>query len=201
MKVTSIKPQVKRTNRYSIFIDGKYSFSLSEAELIDLSLRVGQELETKDIDKLNSEVVYGNARNQCFKLLSYRARSTGEIRDYLKRKKYENEIIDRVVDFLTDRAFLNDEQFARQWIDNRLSIKQSSVRQIKMELRQKKVSSDIIDKVITDLPIDESKILEQLIAKKRTQPKYQEDIKLMQYLGRKGFSYDKILIALGRRAE
>lgn len=201
MKVTSIKPQIKRANRYSIFIDGKYSFALSEAELIDLKLRVGQDLEAKDMKKLGSEVLYSNAKNSCFKLLSYRARSTGEIRDYLKRKKYEDEIVDRVIEFLTDRDFLNDEKFALQWAESRTAIKQSSVRQIKSELRQKKVSNEIINKVIDEQPIDEVAVLKQLIAKKRTQLKYRDDLKLMQYLGRKGFNYDKILIALGRRAE
>ena len=201
MKVTSIKQQVKRASRYSIFLDNKYSFSLSEAELIELGLKVGQDLDNKEIEKLNEEVIYSDAKNSCFKLLSYRARSTGEIRDYLRRKKYENEIIERVVKDLTNKDFLNDEKFAAQWTESRITNRQASVRQIKSELRQKKISDSIISEVLNSQNIDEIEVLKQLVTKKRTQQKYNDDIKLMQYLARKGFSYDKILIALGRRAE
>jgi regulatory protein len=201
MKVTNIKQQVKKTDRYSIFIDNKYSFSLSEAELVGLKLRVGQALDAGDLDDLNGEVLYSNAKNSCFKLLSYRARSTGEVVDYLKRKHYESELIDRVIEFLTTKKFIDDEQFARQWVENRLTIKQASIRQIISELRQKKVDPNLINKVIEEQSIDETKQIKQLIDKKRSQPKYRDDLKLMQYLSRKGFSYDKILVALGRRAE
>jgi regulatory protein len=201
MKVTNIKQQLKKAHRYSIFIDNKYSFSLSEPELIDLNLKVGQDIEAKDLENLNSEVLYSNAKNSCFKLLSYRARSTGEIKEYLTRKKYDNEIIERVVDFLTDRDFLNDEKFAAQWAENRQSIKHASIRQIKNELRQKKIDNIIINKIMEDQSIDEVGALKQLIDKKRTQLKYHDDLKLMQFLSRRGFSYDKILVALGRRSE
>src|ERR1035438_292181 len=193
MKVTNIKQQVKKTDRYSIFIDNKYSFSLSEAELVGLKLRVGQALDAGDLDDLNGEVLYSNAKNSCFKLLSYRARSTGEVVDYLKRKHYESELIDRVIEFLTTKKFIDDEQFARQWVENRLTIKQASIRQIISELRQKKVDPNLINKVIEEQSIDETKQIKQLIDKKRSQPKYRDDLKLMQYLSRKGFSYDKIL--------
>ncbi|MBI3624310.1 hypothetical protein HY218_01620, partial [Candidatus Saccharibacteria bacterium] len=44
MKITSIRQQTKRADRYSIFVDGKYAFSLSEGELITSGVHTGQEL-------------------------------------------------------------------------------------------------------------------------------------------------------------
>ena len=44
MKITSIKQQVKRADRYSIYVDDKYSFSLSEQELLSIKIKVGQEV-------------------------------------------------------------------------------------------------------------------------------------------------------------
>jgi regulatory protein len=201
MKVTNIKQQIKRTDRYSVFLDGKYSFSLSEAELIDLNLRVDQVIEDSDLARLNNEAEYSNAKNSCYRLLSYRARSTGEIEEYLKRKNYNADIIERVTDYLTSKAFINDELFAKQWVENRVKIKKASIKQIKSELRQKKVSVDIINKVLDSESISEVEVIKELVDKKRNQLKYRDDLKLMQFLARRGFSYNKILIALGRRAE
>lgn len=201
MKVTNIKPQVKRANRYSIFLDNKYAFSLDESELLDLKLKVGQEVKAAELSKINDEAVYSKAKNACYRLLSYRSRSSGEIKDYLVRKKYEPDTIDRVINYLTSKAFLNDEEFAKQWIENRISNKKASIRQIKLELRQKKVDSEIVNKIFENEDVDEVELIKQLIEKKRTQPKYKDDLKLMQFLARRGFSYDKILTALGRRAE
>ena len=201
MKVTQIKPQVKRSDRFSIFIDNKYSFSLSDIELTNLKLRVGQDLTEKELTELNEESIFSNAKNACFRLLSYRARSTGEIIDYLKRKKYNDDLSNRLVEYLTKNEFLNDEKFCNQWVDNRLQLRHASLTQIKHELRQKKISSSIIDKVLAEKSVNEVETIRDLIVKKRTLSKYQDDTKLMQYLSRKGFGYNEIMVALGKRAE
>jgi NUDIX domain. len=52
MKITAITQQVKRTDRYSIFVDGKYAFSLSESGLLASGLAVGQELTPAELKKL-----------------------------------------------------------------------------------------------------------------------------------------------------
>jgi regulatory protein len=200
MKITKITQQVKRAGRYSIFIDNKYSFSLSEMELIDLKLIVGQEINSIDLESLNQEALISKAKNSSFHLLSYRARSTGELNDYLKRKKYEPEIIEKVIKFLTDKKYLDDEQFAKQWIENRTTLKNASTRQIYSELRQKKINESIINKLLTNQPVDEIKLIQNIIEKKQSQPKYYDENKLIQFLSRKGFSYNNILIALGRRS-
>ena len=45
MKITTIKQQVKNPERASIFVDGKYSFSLSLNELVAEKLKIGQEID------------------------------------------------------------------------------------------------------------------------------------------------------------
>ena len=51
MKVTAIRQQVKRAGRYSIYVDGEYSFSLSEGALLDSKINVGQELTDKEVSE------------------------------------------------------------------------------------------------------------------------------------------------------
>jgi hypothetical protein len=48
MKITAIKQQVKRQGRYSIFVDDKYAFSLSENALLDQKITIGLEIGQAD---------------------------------------------------------------------------------------------------------------------------------------------------------
>lgn len=199
MKITAIKPQVKRTDRVSVFIDGKYKFSLSSIELSNLGLHIGQELSDSELTRLDNESKASLAKNNSLRFLSYRPRSAWEMESYLKRKKYDQMTIDKTMKFLEEKKFIDDQQFAKQWVENRLLLKQVSIRQLRQELTIKKVDREIIDSVIQDQNIDEVSVLVQLIDKKRQQSKYSDDLKLMQYLSRRGYSYEKIQIALGRR--
>ncbi len=56
--ISSIKQQVKRTDRYSIFVDGIYVFSLSESELIARGLHGGQELSAEEVKKYKKISAY-----------------------------------------------------------------------------------------------------------------------------------------------
>ena len=63
-------------------------------------------------------------------------------------------------------------------------------------MKQKRIKPDIISQALAGQEIDELKMINQLIDKKRQQSKYQDNLKLMQLLARKGFSYDLIKQAL-----
>lgn len=196
MKITAIKQQVKNTQRYSIFVDGKYSFSLSELALINSELKLGQELTKTELAKLKEESDFDKAYNRVLNLLARRVRSEWEVRDYLKRKKYNAEMTEKILNKLSDRRLINDLAFAQAWVENRRLLKSTSKRRLIQELRQKRVSDEIIDEVMETDETDELEVLKELVAKKRQQTRYKDDLKLMQYLSRQGFNYDDIKRAL-----
>lgn len=196
MKITDIKQQVKRADRYSIFVDEKYSFSLSELALLNSGLRIGKELSTDELEALKDTSKRDKAYNRTLSLLARRARSEWEIRDYLKRKDYEPEVTDEIVKRLYGNNLLDDVSFARMWVDNRRLLKKTSRRRLMQELKQKRISEDIIGQVLEEDETDEVLVLRQLIERKRTQTRYQDEQKLMQYLIRQGFSYGDVKEAL-----
>ena len=196
MKVTDIKQQVKRQARYSIFVDNKYSFSLSESELMSSGIKIGKEYSKEDFDKLKQTAVLDKAYMRVLDLLARRARSEWEIRDYLKHKDYDNSAIDQIINKLTEKGYIDDQKFARAWVDNRRLLKSVSKRKLWTELKQKHVADDIIKIVLEDDATDERQVIRDLVVKKRHQTRYQDDTKLMQYLSRQGFKYDDIKVAL-----
>jgi regulatory protein len=141
--------------------------------------------------------------NKALEFLSYRTRSEKEVRDKLKTKQAEPGIIEKVISKLKEKRFINDEEFARQWIENRERFKPRSLRLIKLELRQKGIKGEILEKVIQDLDFNSESELEQAkrlvekrIDKVRDLPKQEIYQKLGRFLASKGFNWDTIKKAI-----
>ncbi len=196
MKITDIKQQVKRQDRYSIYVDGKYAFSFSENELLNLSLRINQEFTPEALEKLQKTAVEDKAYMRALDLLMRRSRSEWELRDYLKRKEYTPDIIDKIISRLNRAGYVDDKKFAMSWVENRRLLKSTSKRKLQMELRQKHIADDIIQQVLAEDETDERQVLKDLVAKKQTQTRYQDPQKLTAYLMRQGFNYDDVKAVL-----
>lgn len=194
MKITAIKQQVKRPDRYSIFVDGKYSFSLSEAGLLEQRLASGQELDPARLKELTAvsgaDKAYGNA----LRYVAMRPRSEWEVYSYLQRKQVEEPVIETIVQRLARVQLIDDAAFARMWIANRRLLRNTSKRKLELELKLKRVSEDIIHTALGEDVVSERDALQALIEKKRG--RYPDQTKFMQYLARQGFTYDDIKHAL-----
>jgi regulatory protein len=196
MIITKISPAVKTKGRYNVFIDGRFSFSLDETQLVKLGLKKGQEIDGVQLSKYKTESDFGKNYIAAVDLISRRLRSEREIRDYAFRKKWTKENTEHVVERLHERKYLNDEKFAVSFVRSRAKLHNFSMRKMKMELRKKGIRSEVIEKVLaTDGDFDEIIALKNLITKKRAHYAADER-KLIAYLARQGFSYDKIRAAL-----
>lgn len=194
MKITAIKQQQKRADRYSVFVDDKYAFSLSESGLIDARLASGQELTGAELAELKKAAGLDKAYGLALRYVAIRPRSEGELHDYFRRKQIDKVMAEQIIQRLRDLRLVDDTAFARAWVANRRLLKSVSKRRLRLELRQKRVSSDTIDQVLQDDEGDDKQALRELIEKKR--PRYPDRQKLMQYLARQGFNYDDIKSAL-----
>lgn len=192
MRITDIKQQVKRKDRYSIFIDGKYGFALSESDLLQNGLKIDQDLSEAELQELKEISSEDKAVYRVLDLLARRPRSAGEISEYLKRKKYTAGEVEKILNTLSKKGYIDDAAFARSWVENRRLLKPTSRRKLILELKQKRVSEEIIRRVLDEEPDDEKEIIRKIIAKKQHQTRYQDRQKLMQYLARQGFNYSDI---------
>ncbi|HTH72364.1 MAG TPA: RecX family transcriptional regulator [Candidatus Pristimantibacillus sp.] len=199
MKITAIKQQVKRTDRYSIFVDEKYAFSLSESGLIESRLASGQELDAAELKRLKEAAGLDKAYYNALRYVAIRPRSEWEIEMYLARKDADKAVSQEVIRRLRNLNLLSDLDFARSWINNRRALKSTSKRRLRLELLQKHVPDDIVAEALAEDETDERDALRQLVEKKRR--RYPDQQKLMQYLARQGFSYDDIKSVLSEEDE
>ena len=194
MKLTRIVQQEKRQDRYSVFVDGKYSFSLSESALLDSRLVVGQELGTDDLKHWKQESADDKIMGNALRYAAMRLRSTWEVEQYLKRKNASPALVDKILSKLSNINLLNDEAFAKAWVANRSLLRPTSKRKLQQELKAKRISEEVINVTLSeDQAVDDRTALREMIAKKRNLSKYKtEPLKLMQYLARQGFNYGDI---------
>lgn len=138
------------------------------------------------------------AKAYAYKLLSYRARTGGEIRKKLAEKEYSPDIIHQVLDFLLEYGLINDTEFARSWIRNRSNLKPMGKRRLKQELLQKSIKAEIIESELTAITEEEEYLLALELARKRAARSSTPGIeKIGAFLERRGFSYQIIKRVLG----
>ena len=97
--------------------------------------------------------------------------------------------IDRIIDTMIAKGYLNDEAFAKYYVENRFTNKGISAKRLRLELMKKGIGQNIVDQVLSeDIRNDEEEI-KKIIAKKRN--RYDDD-KLTNYLVRQGFDYELV---------
>jgi regulatory protein len=143
-------------------------------------------------------LTYSNSLHDClgaaYYYLSYRPRSEGEIRQWLRKRGFANEVIETAIARLREQKLSDDLAFAQFWKDNRISFRPKSKRLIKRELRDKKVAAEIVEQVTSD--IDDEQIAYKLGSGRLPALAHLDypDFcrRLSSYLAYRGFSYQVI---------
>ena len=160
-----------------------------------------------DVSKIKKEEwLLANCKERSLYILSKYSKTEKELRDKLKSvKKYDEETIDKTIEFLKKHKYIDDEAFVKRYFE--IHKNNNSYRQMKNKLFIKGIKKDLIDKILldefNDEKIDESNTIKKLLLKKY--PNYykekdnmdiKEKNKVFSYLARKGFSYDDISTVL-----
>jgi len=190
--ITALSVQKRNKDRVSVFLDGEYAFSLSLNAA--LALKRGQQLSQVVIDRLQREDDGFRAYHNALHLLGYRPRSRLEIERHLRQKGYETEAIEAAMARLVANRYVDDEAFARSWLNHRERLRPRGARGLTHELRQKGVEREIIDDVLTELDEEASAwaAIEGKIHRWRGSDQMALQKKIMGFLSRRGFAYDTI---------
>lgn len=90
--VTSLRGAVRDPHRINVFLDGKFSFSLTITELADSKLHQGQVLTDPEVERLRNLSGLGKLYQQTLEHCFSRPHSKKEIIDYLERKRLRRDI-------------------------------------------------------------------------------------------------------------
>lgn len=139
------------------------------------------------------------AFNRALRYLSLRARSKKELKDYLKKKKYNESVIEEAIKKLVELKFLDDKNYAGSFMRGRQIYKGRSKYFVKYELKKKGISEDIIEEVSQNAQDDLKTAKDFVERKRRVYSKLEEkefEEKMIRLLQSRGFSWDIIKNAL-----
>lgn len=193
--VTSIKPQ-KNKKRLNIYLDDRFGFGLDLENFVKFGLKVGQEISDEEIGKIVNESEFQKYYEKILKFGALRPRSEKEYRDWLKKHKVHESLHSKLFNRLKHLDFINDKKFALWWIEQRTTFSTKSKRALIQELRSKGVGKNIIDDVLFESEMDEFKVANKLLEKKKYMweklGEYEARIKKSQFLARNGFDWETI---------
>ena len=188
--ITALKVQEKDKTRVNVFLDDAYAFALTLNAA--LGLRKGQALSEAEIEQLKQADERQKAYTKALFFLGFRSRSRAEVEQYLTEKEYPPAVVEEVVQRLLAEKYLDDETFARQWLEHREHLRPRSARALRYELKQKGVDNAVVNEVVSDVD-DEAAAwaaIEPKLARLLTLEPMEFNKKVTGFLARRGFTYD-----------
>ncbi len=198
--ITALIVQKRNKERVNVYLDGKFAFGLALSEAV--RLRKGQHLSDEEIAQLRALDEIEMAREHALRFLSYRPRSAAEVRRSLRQSKrgFSEETIETVVARLERAGLIDDEAFARFWVENRARFGPRSTQALRYELRRKGVPDAVITAALA--AVDEETAAYE--AARQRAPRYAKADRetfrryMGGYLARRGFSVHLIRDVLNR---
>lgn len=202
-KITEIK-KLKRL--YKLSLDGfdeRDTLYVCEDSIIHFMLSKDKLLSETDLTELSNFDQFAQGKSLAIYYLSFKARTAHEVKKYLREHDISESQIENILTSLSKNNLINDRHYAENFIQGKLSMASAGPFLIKQKLREKGISSVLIDEELSNVYNEEQQIEIALkLAEKFTRSKgsnysfNQLKQKIIQFLTGKGFDYTISKIAL-----
>lgn len=196
-EITGITPQIRDKERCNIEVDGRFFCGMKLETVVKHRLKVGVAVSEEELSRLQLESEKLTALDKALTYITASMKTERDIRTYLRKKGYLEDVSDYVVEKMRSYGYLDDAAYARAYIDH--AGKKKGSRLIAMELRQKGVSDEAIEEALSSVSGEEESALEVL--KKYLRGKSLDRatlLKAYRHLMGKGFSCETAKGALER---
>lgn len=197
------KIQEINKNRVKILLEDDFSFVLYKGEVRLYRIKEGEPLDEKAYEEIMSVILPKRAKLRAMNLLKVRPYTVKGLRDKLSDGGYPELIVNVAIAYVSSYHYLDDYQYACDFINTYKDRKNK--KKLIFDLTQKGVSKDIINEAIeNEWSIDGDDLEEEQIIKFINKSgvdinsvTYEEKMKLLGKLARKGFSSSKIKKIIG----
>jgi regulatory protein len=203
--VTRITTQKNSAERFNIFWEKghgeEYGFSVDQDVLIQYQIKKGTSLGERELNEILQFDSYKKGLNKAIQFLSYRMRSEYEVMAYLRKNEYIDEVCKDIINKLREYSYIDDLEFAKMFVRNRIQFSTKGPGVIEQELFQKGVGKNIINSALTEytfeLQVDKAaNYVEKRLNKKKKDSSVQIKQKLGNSLTGKGFGWDVVQVVM-----
>ena len=161
MLITDIVPMDKKRKR--IILEDSSSFCLYNKEIKNLELEIDDQITEEKWIKIE-EILEKRAKERVLYLLNDMDKTEYEVSEKLKAGFYPQEIIDNTISYLKSYHYIDDDRFARQYIEQKKD--SLSYRQLMQKLMNKGISKEILNEILEEKEDGELEALDKLLRKK-----------------------------------
>lgn len=195
--ISKITQGKKNPERYNIFFEDKFAFSVDEAVLVRYQLTKGKELDQWTIEEMAFEDQIRKAYNKALHYLGFRMRSEGEVRTKLKENEFGEAVIDEAIKKLYEHKFLDDRAFSEALMRTQMNSGKKGPRAIQQDMQKKGIDKQMQKEVLDSYTEEEQLeiargLAEKIAAKEKLKTPSQIKQKISDFLMRKGYSYTLI---------
>ena len=140
-----IKFAKKKDGQYMLTLENDRKILLHEDLILKNDLLIKKTIDEDEILNLLSQNNNYNAYNMSIKYLSVKMRSIFEVKEYLKKKEIDQSAIDQVVDKLIYQGYLNDTEYSKAYINDRINLSNDGPYKIITYLKNNNIKQEIID--------------------------------------------------------
>lgn len=194
-KITKIEAGKRNKDRANIYIDDEYAFSVNMEIVYKFGLKEKEEVNKERLLEISISENLSKCKETALRTVERSYKTEKEIRDKLLLKEFDDETIEKTVEFLKEYGFIDDSKFVRMFVKDR--IRNQGKNKIKYALLQKGVNKYLIDEVFEELDRDdEIKRAIELCEKKylsiikRESDDFKIKNKITRYLLGRGYDYD-----------
>lgn len=200
MSISIDKYQKTGKNKYRIYLNNGEIIDTYDTIILSNELLIKKEINQELYQKIITQTTQEEHYLSCQKYIEYRLRSTKEIKDYLKKKQVSN--IEPIITKLIKNNYLNDDNYCKCYINDKLKFTNTGTYKIINELKQKEISTSIIEKyhyLLNDEIMNEriKKIIDKNI--QTTSDKTKLRNKLYNNLIRLGYPIDLVITNLNNK--
>lgn len=207
MKITKLSSQKRDSNRVNMYIDEEFFCGVSLDGVAKFNLYLNKELN----EELLEEILFEELKNRFFQrainYLSKTIKTEFQLKTYLSNIAYKKKgkwyvdipkdqielVVNETISRLREYGYINDEEFAEQFIQSRIRNKPRGKTVLVSELISKGINIDLAKEKVEDLVEDEYGMLKRIYTKKYGGEILKRDnLKKINFLKRKGFNWDLI---------
>ena len=198
--ITALKAQEKNKRRVSVFLDGEFYCGLGLFTVISNRLKVGDSVDEKTLAALAEQDDYSSALDNSLNYISKSMHTKMQIILHLKKKGYDNKVIARVIDKLTELGYVDDGLFARRYANEKS--RGEGKRKIAAMLRAKGVDPKIYEEILENEIDEDEGCMAVAVKYLKNRPLDRElKQKCYRYLLGKGFDFDVAKSTLDKLSE
>ena len=172
--ITKIEQQKKNEDRVNIYVNDEFFTAIFKELVFTFNLKKGDEIDEEYLKSILSDEMYLKAKNKALNILSKADQAEKKIREKLSTD-FEEDTINRVIEFLKKNNFINDNLLAQKIVNTNLNLNKCGKNRIKQNLYNKGLDESAINEAMSDIDSDAEFDNAMYLAKKRYERVKNED--------------------------